>query len=209
MAFLGAQILKMLEEQKKKQAAIDNASSETERVNLKWADRGPRQNRSADDLALESAEREEARYQDMYRPHNQKIMDSIGNNAIVDSAKKSLNQAQDGSEARRKRNLARYGVTETAFEAQNNNRLDKLQNALTRSSVMGDANLKQYERDDMLRNEMINLGRNIATSGQSGLDTAAARETARRNQQKQMDAAHSAQKMQLGASLAALAIFAM
>lgn len=154
--------------------------------------------KTKDDLLLEASEKEEERYQDMYRPLNKDIIGSIGNNEIVNEAKKSLDQADPlASQARRKRQLERYGVQESALDAKRNNQLDSLNTTLQRSKVLSDARMSQYNRDDMVRNEMINMGRQISQSGMSGLNTAAQNEQQRKQAESQAKAQASAQKMQM------------
>lgn len=164
--------------------------------------------KTADDNFLAAAKGEEARYQEIYRPLNQELMARIGDNSIVDSTKKSLDLALGGNlQSRRNRNLGRYGVTQTKAQEVQNKTLDSLNNALTRTSTLADAQVKQYERDTMLRNELINLGRGISQSGMEGLNTAANNEAQRDAYNGQVKTQQSAQKMQfagmgIGAAIA-------
>lgn len=152
---------------------------------------------TADNLALEAAYKEEKRYQDTYRPLNQELMAEKNSTAIMDSARKTLSDATDAADARRRRQLGRYGVTETAYDTVENRRRNKISDALNNSATMGAATLAQHERNEALRNELINMGRGISQSGHSGLSEAASMETQRRNQQAMAEAQHDAAKTQM------------
>jgi len=156
------------------------------------------QNKTKDEIFADTLKAEEARYQELYRPLNQQIMSRIGDNSIVDAANKSLDDAIGvKQQQRRARQMDRYGVTETAAQAVQNNKLTSLDDALTRTNIMADARVKQHDRDNMLRSELINLGRGISRSGMDGLNTAANAEAQRNMIQSQADAQKSAQKMQM------------
>lgn len=157
----------------------------------------------ADKVATETARAEEQRYQEMYRPLNQELIQSLNTEYKgpgIDFAKQAkLN------EARRQRQMSRYGMRQSAEDQVETKRLTALNNAAEKQFAIDNAYRSEFDRRENVRAEMMNLGRGIATSSQAGLDTAAANATNRANANEANKAAADQAKSQAQTSMLASA----
>lgn len=147
---------------------------------------------SADQIAADVAQQEEERYQELYRPLNQELMQEVDSTELIDDAKGIAAQASSDQEARRKRNLARYGVSLDQLGQQEVARANKSNTALTLDTAVNQAADAQDQLNTNLQNELINIGRGISQSGQQGLTLAANLETQRNNYNSQLEAQQDA-----------------
>lgn len=172
-------------------------------------------NAKADHKAAWITELEGLRYEENYRPLNQKLMGELDTSPLLDAANaetKALreNGFNDPSQlARLKRQAGRRGLGLTTGQVAASQRLNRFGNSLNVAKTLDDARLAEQDRKDNLRGEMINLGRGIATGGTSALLDAAKNETARNNTNKQLDAQNDAAKKSGGASLVGAGIGAV
>ena len=152
-----------------------------------------------------------ARYQRDYAPVEDRAIDSLDDTSIITDAKARV---ADGSsigraQARAGRDASRYGFRQTEAQAR------QAQNELARgkatgdASIMNNARLNQFDRNRGFRNELINVGRGLATQAQDGLGDAATMQANRENRNRSAKAAADAQQTQMIGTFAALAIMAL
>lgn len=168
---------------------------------------------SADKTAAHVAREEDRRYQDIYRPLNQELMEDLGQNKLIDAAQAEVAKLGPGftdakQKARLKRQAGRQGMTLSADAMRKIDDANQFNNAESAVFTLDKARINQRDYDDNLRSELINLGRGISRSGTNMLNEAANSEAARENANSQAKAANDAAKMQLaGTGLGLAAMF--
>lgn len=120
-------------------------------------------------------------YDRVYRPVNQDIIQSIGNNNLVDMARSRGPEATEAARQRAQRQRARYSIGNDGLSQRDQTREDAFTGGITYDGLVNSARSQQYERDVGLRSEMINLSRGIASSGMNDLENATAMATDRAN----------------------------
>lgn len=163
---------------------------------------------SADELALQAAQSEEARYQELYRPLNQELLRDVDSTRIVDAAKEQATLTAARREGQNTRNLARYGVSADPLAQKELQRVGTLNNAKFYDDAVNQARVDQYERNQTLRGELINIGRGMARSGQNGLADAANNQVARDNANASAKAQNAAARDQFYGQVAGTALMA-
>lgn len=153
------------------------------------------QSGSADAIAADNIRQEEARYQGIYRPVNQDLIEELGRNTLLEAAKDEASNIDNTAKtlARTKRAVGRQGGQITGHQASRIKDVVTLQDAQDKSFTLDNARFRQREFNDTLRTELINTGRGISSSGTSGLQTAA-------NSEAQRNAANANAKAQQKAS---------
>tara|TARA_Y100001938_G_scaffold145613_1_gene222645 strand:+ start:1003 stop:1494 length:492 start_codon:yes stop_codon:yes gene_type:complete len=148
---------------------------------------------------LDAAKAEEARYQGLYRPLNQELFAELNNSDYLNSVQAELDDPNRPVEtsARRKRELSRYGVGDTALDKQRFDEGISLERAVNYTGMMDTARQNDFLRKEILSKELVNIGRGIATSGQNGLDQAAAKSVARENANATAKAQNDAARTQM------------
>ncbi|WP_133060343.1 hypothetical protein [Parendozoicomonas haliclonae] len=151
-------------------------------------------------------------YNDHYRPNNKEIIASIGNGAILDAARENAGNQYAKTLEQNERNLARYGMSRTAFDTE----MAKHSAAVGASNAsLGEVNqarIQQYERDNQIRQQMINQGRDMTGQAISGLSSASNNYASVENANAQSAAAAEAQQNQMmaqGVATAAMMVMMM
>lgn len=153
---------------------------------------------------------QEREYQEVYRPINRELIASTDSTAIVDAAKRHAGLGFGAmGEARTQRHLSRYGLEATPLAAQEATYTNNNAGRLNYIDSVNNAYLQQYERNTGVRDEMINVGRGVADSAQQNLTSAAASQTAVKNQNAAIAAQNSAARTQTLGAVAALALAIM
>lgn len=142
-------------------------------------------------------EQQEREYQNVYRPINRELIASVDSNELVNAAKKNAGVGFGATgQARTQRQLSRYGLDvsnlaaqEAAYAFNNAGRLNYIDS-------VNNAYIDQYERNTGLRDQMINVGRGLATSAQNNLSAAAQSQTAVENQNRAIEAQNAAARDQ-------------
>lgn len=140
---------------------------------------------SADKTLAANARAEDERYQELYRPVNQALMDELDENRLLTAAQDSVDDTygtgytDTKTLARAKREAGRQGVTIDATSWKRVEREAELGNAEDITYSLSQARTDQRTYNDNLRQELINIGRGVATSGTNMLKDAANMETNR------------------------------
>ena len=129
------------------------------------------------------SERDQQRHRQDYEPVEERLIGSLRDTSIVDSAADRVtnNSTADISRGlqRNSRDAKRLGFRRTA--ADNVSSLYDMQRgqAKDNAGTMNNARLNQFDRNRDLRNKLINVGRGVADQGMDGLGAAADNEAAR------------------------------
>lgn len=152
--------------------------------------------------------RETERHKQFYLPVEQEAINSLNDTQIIEDAKRNANVGFANQPQRTARHLARYGVKQTGLQLDQAKLELGRARALNYDATVNNARLGQFERNMGLRNELINVGRGVASDATGALGEAAANETARNNANDAAKAAHKAQQTQMAGSLGAMAVMA-
>lgn len=137
--------------------------------------------------------REQHRYERNYIPVENAVIGSLGDRSVIDEARDNATAGFEGLQGRQDRSLRRYGVSLDPLQQQETQRRAGMGKSLTYDSAVNDAELYQRERNDSLRNELINVGRGVAQEANAGFAEAS-------GLQAQRDANNRAAKAQSKAS---------
>jgi len=154
-------------------------------------------------------EAQKKEYDEMYRPVNREMIASINSTEMVDTAKANANTDFDAMQGQSQRMASRFGLSyNPAEQAELANRTAGAR-ALNYTNVVNNAQTNQYERNMAMQDQMINVGRGIAQSGVSNMNTAANAKNQRDMTNDSIDAQNKAAKynsisqmVQLGAMIA-------
>jgi hypothetical protein len=156
------------------------------------------------------AERDQQRHRQDYEPVEERLIESLRDTSIVDSAADRVtnNSTADISRGlqRNSRDAKRLGFRRT--NADNVSSLYDMQRgqAKDNAGTMNNARLNQFDRNRDLRNKLINVGRGVADQGMDGLGAAADNEAARDTAYDRAKTDASNANTQAGASLISTAI---
>jgi len=118
-------------------------------------------------------------YNQVYVPVEDQVISELSENNITAGAKAKAEAGFDSTQARNQRGLSRYGIELSQLQQREFARQASLSRSLTVDAAVNDAELAQRERDDNLRNELINIGRGVAQEAQSSFSDASALQTQR------------------------------
>ena len=149
-----------------------------------------------------------AEYEQIYRPINKKMIESVNSTDMVDSAKANANSGFDGAKARERRMAERYGMNYTQLQRNEINHRNNAARSLNYDDSVNQRRLAQYERNTGVMNQMVAVGRGIDTSANQQLTNAANLQTQRDNNNRQLAAQNSAAKSQMIGSVASAGIMA-
>lgn len=156
------------------------------------------------------AERDQQRHRQDYEPVEERLINSLRDTSVVDSAS---DRVADNSGAdilrglqRNSRDAKRLGFRRTASD--NVSSLYDMQRgqAKDNAGTMNNARLNQFDRNRDLRNKLINVGRGVADQGMDGLGAAADNEAARDTAYDRAKTDASNANTQAGASIISTAI---
>jgi hypothetical protein len=161
------------------------------------------------DKTLEQiAERDNYRYQQDYVPVEDKLIASLNDTSIIESAKERAGLGFESAQGRAKRDQRRYGVRTGAIDAREQNVGFLASKARSSADIVNNARLDQFDRNRTLRNELINIGRGVAADANAGFANSAAMKTQRDNTNATIDANARAQRISTVGSLASTALMA-
>ena len=152
---------------------------------------------------------QQAEYDQIYRPINNQMIESVNSTAMVDSAKTNANSGFDNAKAREGRMAERYGINYTQLQQNEINHRNNAARSLNYDDTVNQSRLAQYERNMGVMNEMVAVGRGIDSSATQQLTQAANLQTQRENNNRQIAAQNSAAGMQMAGSLASAGILAL
>ena len=155
------------------------------------------------------AKAEKLYYDNVFRPHNKKLIADVDSTELVDTAKNNADRRYDESQARSKRQRERLGVAETALDRTRNEYDSALAKGLNFDTLVNNSRVDQYERNVGLRNELVNTSRGIAKEATDGLSTAATLQTQRENNNESIKAQNKAARNQTAGQLAGMAMMAV
>ena len=133
------------------------------------------------------------RYKELYTPVEDNLIASLNTDMTTPSVaetKKSNQQASEISDRMRQR----YGMTEIAPDAAN--RQQNLANALAVDSAYNTASLAETDRQDQIRQKLVQTGQSILNQATGGLADATSMQTNREARNAQAEAAADAQDAQ-------------
>lgn len=163
-------------------------------------------NQTPDNILAGITNREQQRFTQLYRPLQQDLISSLNDRSIVDGARATAAGAGEAGEARTLRNLRRYGLQQSPVEAQQAQRMAQIGQSLDFDSTINDARIEQKERNDGLRRQLIDVGRGVSDTANSGLGQAAGLQAQRDANNAANKAAGKAQTTQMLASAAMIAL---
>lgn len=153
--------------------------------------------------------RQQGRFEQDALPAIRNTVASLDDTSIVDGAIADTGSGLERARGVRARNLARLGQSSSAIQTREFERRGGLGAALGDVGDINTARVTQVERNEGLRNELINVGRGIQSSASAGLSAAATSATNRAIANEQREAQESAQRTQTAASLGSIAILAL
>lgn len=144
----------------------------------------------------------------LYRPVIERAVDSLDDTSIIENAIGRENTGVARAKERRARELRSYGLQLTGAEQEDLNVRTLANNALGRAQEINTARIAQRQRNENLRNDLVNIGRNIESNSASALSDAADSKARREIAEDQMEAQQKAQAITGVASLGATALIA-
>jgi len=156
-------------------------------------------------------ERDWERYLRDYVPVEDQAIGSLDDMSIIDDARERISEPRrvQKSQQRSFRDARRYGVNVSNAARQDSTANLSIAQAAGDADTMNEARLNQFDRNRSFRNELINVGRGVASGAQDGLGQAAQMQGQRDANNRAAKAQHDAQQMQMLGSLGALAILAL
>ena len=151
----------------------------------------------------------DARKREFFWQIEDELLNSIDDTSIIDEAKASANIGYEQQAARTKRELARYGQTMTVGQQKETNRLAKLNKPLNYASTVNDARLKQFDRNEAVKTQLLNNSRALTGQAVDGLSTSASLATQRENAYQSDRADYKADKYSNMANTVSSAVMAM
>lgn len=142
-----------------------------------------------DQMLANTVNRKTARYNDFYIPIERQAVDSIKDKSLI---QEGLRRATDeripaAAIARQERDAARFGmINNDPLARAEQARGAGLNRALYVTNTMNNALMDQYSRNTAMRNEMLNIGRGVASEAQDNMQSAA---TAQHQREAANDAA--------------------
>lgn len=155
---------------------------------------------------------EQRRYEQFYQPVEDQLIASLDDTSVIDNAReRAQNINPQLAAARAARQASRYGQGLTPIQQREFNAAIQRNNMLSASQIVNDARIDQDERNRGVRNEIINIGRGVATQAQEGLAIASEASTGRaitnRNAAAQARQARSGALTSIGTSILTAALF--
>ena len=163
---------------------------------------------NAEELLSQISDSDRAEYEANYRPVNQRLIESVNSTELVDLAKERSGVNDAATAERQKRMSLRFGMGGSALDKSRSSYTSGLARGADADGLINDSRIDQYERNVGMRDQMIQLGRGIATSSTNSLSNAAAGENATRNANSNAAAQNTAQNMQMAGSVVSTAIMA-
>lgn len=134
------------------------------------------------------------------------LLESIDDTSIVDRAKESANEGFDRAQERNARHLSRLGITQSNSNAAENSRLSRLTRGANYVDTVNNARLKQFDRNESLKTQLLNNSRALTGQAIDGMTSATSLQTARENDHNSRKAAAKAQQASTLATLGTAAI---
>jgi hypothetical protein len=150
--------------------------------------------------------RDWARYQQMYQPVENEIVASLRDSSLVTDAREQAAGAFDQRTARTLRESNRYGLRLDPAAAEYQQRVNAHDSALYGDSKVNESRIEQKERNDGLRRALIDIGRGVAGTANSGLGEAASTQAQRNANNIAAKSAFQQQNTQMGAAAAMAAL---
>lgn len=161
-----------------------------------------------DKTLAELARRDNARYQQDYVPVEDgaiaTLQDTRGVEDARDATKLGFSRVKDSIQ----RDLARYGIRASAIESKEAAQGFRFNRTKTIADNVNNARLDQFDRNRGFRNELINIGRGVASDAQGNLSEAAGMKTSRDNNNAAASSANKAQRINTIGNIASSALFA-
>lgn len=164
--------------------------------------------RRPDAALAEIAERDQARYRQMYVPVEDDAIASLNDRSIINRAQANAERGFDRAPGRILRDLSRYGVRLGKEDIEAGKVGFEMERALGTADVVNNARLDQFDRNRTLRNELINVGRGFSSDANGMLTEAAGLKTNRDNNNRAAAAQRKASYISTAGSLASTALFA-
>lgn len=149
-------------------------------------------------------------YDKSYRPLAQGLIADVNSTKLVDTAKASA--AVDRTEmdkARAQRQRLRLGMNVSSSDQSLADYSTEMNRGLTNEGNINASRVKQEERNQGVREELINVSRGIATSAMNSAVNAANQEGSRNSANANIKAQNSAAKTQTMTSVAGMALMAL
>lgn len=147
-------------------------------------------------------QREIQRYDQLVVPAQQELINSLYDTSIVRGAKENADEGFEAARLRAERQRRRYGLRVTGAAGQQAIRDSEQQEALGYDASVNEARIEQKTRNDSIRRDLIDIGRGVATSAQTGLGAAADNQAAREALKEQQRAQRRVQNQQTATALA-------
>jgi hypothetical protein len=157
---------------------------------------------STDPQAALSAitKRDWERYQALYSPVEDQIIGSLQDSSIVTDARQQAANAFADRDTRTLREQRRYGLSmDPAAQAYQDN-VNAMDSRLYGDSKINESRIEQKERNDGLRRALIDIGRGVAGTANSGLGDAASSQAQRNASNIAAKSAFNQQNTQMGAA---------
>lgn len=162
------------------------------------------------DMLLGITEEQQQLYDQVYRPLNKKLIDGVNSTAIVDQAKQEAGAVDAGKYlSRMQRQQLRYGLSATPSESAAIDYQQQLGASLTADGNINNARVKQQERNDQLRNELIGVSRGIATQAMDSATNAANAEGNRNSTNASIRAQNNAAEKNTYGTIGSMALMAL
>ena len=163
---------------------------------------------NANSMQAEAAKTERAFYDDLYRPVNRQLVNDVDSSRLIDSAKDNANKGYNSGQQRGLRQRQRRGINATALDRSRQKTTSQQGKGLNFDTQVNNSRIAQFERNDGLRTEMVNLSRDLSAQATTGLGAAAQNATARENANNSIDAQNDAAKAQMTGTVASTALMA-
>jgi hypothetical protein len=162
------------------------------------------------DMLAGIQEEQRAMYESMYRPVAQGLIKDVNSTKLVDTAKASAAvDRTEADQARAQRQRLRLGMNVSSSDQALADYSVGLNRSLTNEGNINASRVAQEERNQGVRNELINVSRGIATSAMSSAVNAAQAEGSRNSANAQLAANNDAAKTQTMTSVASMALMAL
>jgi hypothetical protein len=162
------------------------------------------------DMLLDITNQQQQLYDQLYRPLNQRLIQDVNSTAIVDQAKQEASAVDSGKYiARSQRQQLRYGLNATPQEQEAINYQQQLGGALTSDGNINNARVKQQERNEQLRSELVNISRGISAQAMDSATNAAGAESTRKSTNANIQAQNTAAEKGVYGAIGSMALMAL
>ncbi len=145
-----------------------------------------------DDILSAINDVQKKEYQDNYRALNKQMMDTVNSTTLVDEARVDADRFFDQAEGRGERMAGRYGINYTPFERAEVTRRGEAARGLNYDHMINMARRHQYERNTLVRDNLLAVSDGLQTSTLGQLETAATLQMQREHANRQIAAQNQA-----------------